>query len=438
MSEITHTNMNASTDIVTSLKNQFCAEYKNNKVAIDLLKKMRITHGCALYDDFIDYENIKKKGIQNTTDEEWIKLSTNASLLYVIHSHIRRCERLLYNYNNKTNITPLFSTSESEIQITTPSEILSENQETKTPTEKNETSFQNALNTLKEHRKSIGTITNVSRNPKQEKLENTTLGNMSTETGTITNVSRNPKQEKLENTFKNIYTTLGNMKTGIGSKIKKSINNTDELSINANSEGTKIDISQLFNEIETPKSLSTGGSNTIYDLVPHIADDLAPKQGSGAISPHIADDTINTSDYINNLTSSEAARLASEYEKNKITEKSPLNSNLNSKQTNQNGGIFFDINKPTLINYYADWCGFSQKFLPVWNEFKSKGNKYPELQITELNIGMDKQLNKIALKAGVNGYPTIVLFYKGKTYPQVASNLSVDDINRFIGSIIEK
>jgi len=96
-----------------------------------------------------------------------------------------------------------------------------------------------------------------------------------------------------------------------------------------------------------------------------------------------------------------------------------------------------DVNKPTLINFWADWCGFSQKFLPVWEEFKKNyKSKFPELQVTELNYGkdvkLDPDLTDIAKKAKVEGYPTLVIFANNKKCQKTAGNMTLDELNKFV------
>jgi len=110
---------------------------------------------------------------------------------------------------------------------------------------------------------------------------------------------------------------------------------------------------------------------------------------------------------------------------------SDLQESLNYTQNN------FDVTKPTLINYWADWCGASNRFNPTWKTFKSNvETKYPHLQITELNVGNDQKLIKLASRVGVKGYPTLVLFYNNKIHSQ-AGNMSIDQIHLFIDKVIK-
>jgi thiol-disulfide isomerase/thioredoxin len=73
----------------------------------------------------------------------------------------------------------------------------------------------------------------------------------------------------------------------------------------------------------------------------------------------------------------------------------------------------FDVSKLpkdkhiTISLYYTEWCGHSQKFLPVWTQFEN--------YITENKLGDNIKLEKVDCDkekekcTAVSGYPTIVL-----------------------------
>jgi len=90
-----------------------------------------------------------------------------------------------------------------------------------------------------------------------------------------------------------------------------------------------------------------------------------------------------------------------------------------------------DSNKPTLVNYYAYWCGYSKKFQPKWEEFKGLAkSKFPNLQVIDLDVGNDDNLNDLAGQVGVKGYPTVVLFYKDKIVSRGSGDAK--DIIKFV------
>jgi thiol-disulfide isomerase/thioredoxin len=62
----------------------------------------------------------------------------------------------------------------------------------------------------------------------------------------------------------------------------------------------------------------------------------------------------------------------------------------------------YNLKNPTLILFYADWCGHCQTFMPIWDEFKTKINK------EEYNIIKIESANPFTKKIQVvQGYPTI-------------------------------
>jgi hypothetical protein len=73
----------------------------------------------------------------------------------------------------------------------------------------------------------------------------------------------------------------------------------------------------------------------------------------------------------------------------------------------------FNLNKPILKLYYAEWCKWSQKFMPVWNNIKNIVNDCDFVEFEYM-----KNQNEFK---GIEGFPTIILergdkkiYYKGK------------------------
>ncbi|WP_258104761.1 thioredoxin [Marinoscillum sp. MHG1-6] len=66
-------------------------------------------------------------------------------------------------------------------------------------------------------------------------------------------------------------------------------------------------------------------------------------------------------------------------------------------------------NKPTLVDFSADWCGPCKMMPPILNQVKSKMGE----KIHILKVDVDKN-QKAALKYGVRSIPTIILFKNGK------------------------
>lgn len=109
-------------------------------------------------------------------------------------------------------------------------------------------------------------------------------------------------------------------------------------------------------------------------------------------------------DILDNLETSDIEKLI----------KTPIKLN----QVKQNGGTEqnLSLDKQTIINYWGDWCGYSVKFKPEWDQFaESAKTKYPDLQVLDLHIARgESDLNNLAERVGVNGFPKIVFFSNGK------------------------
>ncbi len=72
---------------------------------------------------------------------------------------------------------------------------------------------------------------------------------------------------------------------------------------------------------------------------------------------------------------------------------------------------FSDSNLPEFNLYYTDWCGWSQKFLPVWAELEKKvKNSNLKNKVKLVKINCEKEKGKCA---GVPGFPYLVLNKSG-------------------------
>ncbi len=344
MSKISQENMNQHTNKVTNLKKELvnmCRNDANDSSGVEYLKKMRITHGRAIHDNAVDiYNNIMKKN-KDISDDELIKLSTNASHLHVIHNHIRNCEKINFLRKEGKKISEnLLNESDSHISSPSPKKLIVD--------------------------RTIIQSYNISDNNKVTPI--------------ITRQSDNTD-----------LLSLQNIETDTDPNYK--FNNS--LSINTD---------DIFEKTE--ENIMTGGNNNTS--VPSLNDD-------------------NLTEFVNNITSSEAARFLSDND-NQMNSIKSSNSNKLSAINQQSRSI----TKPTLVNFWAEWCGWSKKFGPTWEKFKETASiKYPELQIAELNSKNEK-IGEIPKKIGVKGFPTLVLYRDGKIYKKSAGSLTLEGIDKFI------
>lgn len=166
----------------------------------------------------------------------------------------------------------------------------------------------------------------------------------------------------------------------------------------------ELDLRGLSTEVNII-SRSIGPNNTETYLVTKPSSDpyMRPKNTDTYLVTKASSDPSLT-DILDSLETSDIEKLI----------KTPTKPN----KVKQNGGAEqnLSLDKQTIINYWGDWCGYSVKFKPEWDQFvESAKTKYPNLQVLDLHIARgESDLNNLAERVGVNGFPKIVFFSNGK------------------------
>ena len=68
---------------------------------------------------------------------------------------------------------------------------------------------------------------------------------------------------------------------------------------------------------------------------------------------------------------------------------------------------------PTIVCYYATWCGHSRMFLPEWEKFEETAKReLPNVDIKKIECSGDNET--LCSNRGIGGFPTVVMYSGGK------------------------
>jgi endoplasmic reticulum resident protein 44 len=106
---------------------------------------------------------------------------------------------------------------------------------------------------------------------------------------------------------------------------------------------------------------------------------------------------------------------------------------MTEQLTTSNLKQVLDNSELVLINFYADWCHFSQSLKPIFENAAAEiRKKFPAEKVTLAKVDCDRETD-IASQYSVNKYPTIKLFRFGApTKHEYRGQRSVDGITRFV------
>ena len=87
--------------------------------------------------------------------------------------------------------------------------------------------------------------------------------------------------------------------------------------------------------------------------------------------------------------------------------------------------------KPTLVDFFATWCGPCKMIKPVLEELKKKmGNK-----IIILKIDIDKNIS-LSSEYRIQSVPTLVLWKQGEIIWRQSGALSLNELEQVLSSYI--
>ena len=97
---------------------------------------------------------------------------------------------------------------------------------------------------------------------------------------------------------------------------------------------------------------------------------------------------------------------------------------LISEQSVQSGTENKNYTEPVLKLYYTNWCGWSKKFLPVWDQL----NNLKQISIPMKKIDCEKNKDQCN---GIPGFPYVVI-ERGNNRIEYKGNRTAKDIINFV------
>ena len=172
----------------------------------------------------------------------------------------------------------------------------------------------------------------------------------------------------------------------------------------------------------------------------------APPSGFGLTE--VANGDVTLTEYIDNMSEETAKKLNDIYEnRNKYYEQaknqfSAENIEKNKDKMVQKANQYYDKAKdyveehlkPTVVYYWGDWCPYSVEFNKHWKEFKDFiNNNVHAIRTAEIHVARDDvKANRLAAQAGVEGFPTAIVYVNDRAYPIKLGSRQFKDLIEFL------
>lgn len=83
-------------------------------------------------------------------------------------------------------------------------------------------------------------------------------------------------------------------------------------------------------------------------------------------------------------------------------------------QEEENNSLIDDGSNPIIMNFNTDWCYYSKKFQPIWDEFTQK-MKGKNIVVKDVKCDISEN-EPICAKYDIEGFPTVKLIKNNKAY----------------------
>ena len=459
---------------VDVLKTDFIEIYNTSKTAaIELLRKMRVEHGCSMYD--LHHAMVSIENPATAGSEAFLDLSVQCSKIQVIQGHIAECEMMLYGGKSKSvrrsNASAVLS-SEPSLVAPPPSRAnasaLANVAGVSSAGLAGSTSFSNAMGQSAQSSRnsnasnaslgSMGSLPSPSLAGTLNTYPGIYKGSQLTDELSLGDVPLLTENELARHAAESEFAPSGSTgssgnsfsassrssNTNASATLAKSSNSNASATLakssNSNASATLAKSANISASNAVPMHAQSAVAQASHVVIPsNVTATKSTFRQRGGDMPRRAIRTLtdvasdaNLTDMVNDINTTEAEDLLNDFEKKTSILMSKSNASANQSVVSSNASAGLDKTKPTLVLYWADWCGYSTRFTPEWEKFKADAKGKTDLQIVDLNVGKDEELSDLASKVGVKGFPTLVLFNNKKVKLQTAGGMTSNGVLAFL------
>lgn len=90
---------------------------------------------------------------------------------------------------------------------------------------------------------------------------------------------------------------------------------------------------------------------------------------------------------------------------------------------------FSSQHKLKLINFYAPWCGYSQKLLPIWDRLSQRYNDNRNIELQKIDCDKYPEMQN---KYQIGYYPTIMVVKSTGETAEFTGNPTEENLRKFI------
>ncbi|KAJ1955588.1 hypothetical protein IWQ62_005496 [Dispira parvispora] len=91
---------------------------------------------------------------------------------------------------------------------------------------------------------------------------------------------------------------------------------------------------------------------------------------------------------------------------------------------------------PTLVLFYSHTCSNSRRLIPTWKDVTESFQNSRSVQFAEVDCTWDNSYKSFCKESGIKGYPTPMMFVKGKAPVECTRYESTEEMTACINSAI--